>query len=79
MPKNNGNRFNFPRPFKKSMIKEFHDGEKPVIIANHLRASPELYKSFPDAKRITILRDIPALYESSFEYVVFEFYVYPHR
>ena len=51
------------------MIKPFDDGSEPVIIANHLRASPKLYETFPGAKRITILRDIPSLYESSFGYM----------
>ena len=69
LPKHTGNRFFYPRPFNKSMIKPFDDASEPVIIANHLRASPELYESFPGAKRITILRDIPSLYESSFGYM----------
>ena len=76
MPKSNGNRFNWPRPFKKSMIKPFDDSSdknstktEPAIIANHLRASQELYDTFPGAKKITILRDIPSLYESSFGYM----------
>ena len=76
MPKSNGNRFNWPRPFKKSMIKPFDDSSdknstktEPAIIANHLRASQELYDTFPGAKKITILRDIPPLYESSFGYM----------
>ena len=51
------------------MIKPFDDDSEPVIIANHLRAYPELYEAFPEAKRITILRDIPSLYESSFGYM----------
>jgi hypothetical protein len=51
------------------MIKPFDDGFEPVIIANHLRASPELYETFYGAKRITILRDISSLYESSFGYM----------
>ena len=54
--------------FTKGMLKPFPDNEKPAIIANHLRASPELYSSFPGAKKITILRDVPSLYESSFGY-----------
>ncbi|CAG5079261.1 Oidioi.mRNA.OKI2018_I69.PAR.g9210.t1.cds [Oikopleura dioica] len=69
LPKNSGNRFYYPQPFGEWMLKEFPDGEKPVIIANHLRASNELYDTFPGAKRITILRDIPSLYESSFGYM----------
>ena len=69
LPKNNGNRFFYPQSFAKLMIKPFDDGSEPVIIANHLRASPDLYETFPGAKRITILRDIPSLYESSFGYM----------
>jgi hypothetical protein len=69
LPKHNGNRFYYPKPFQKWMIKPFDDDSEPVIIANHLRASPELYEAFPEAKRITILRDIPSLYESSFGYM----------
>ncbi|CBY30723.1 unnamed protein product [Oikopleura dioica] len=69
LPKNSGNRFYYPQPFAKWMIKPFDDPSEPVIIANHLRASPELYKTFQEAKKITILRDIPSLYESSFGYM----------
>ena len=54
MPKNNGNRFNWPQPFAKWMIKPFDDSSdknsskpEPAIIANHLRASQELYDTFP--------------------------------
>ena len=76
LPKNNGNRFYWPHPFKKEMIKPFDDFPEtnssvtfPAIIANHLRASQELYDTFPKAKKITIIRDIPSLYESSFGYM----------
>lgn len=63
MPASDGNRFEYPYFFKSTFMKELPSGEKPRIIANHLRASRELYETFPEAKRITILRDIPALYE----------------
>ena len=69
LPKNNGNRFYWPQSFDKGMIKPFKNSTEPVIIANHLRASQELFDTFPEAKKITILRDIPSLYESSFGYM----------
>ncbi|CBY30508.1 unnamed protein product [Oikopleura dioica] len=68
MPVNDGNRFEYPYFFKSTFMKQNQFNLKPKIIANHLRASPELYETFPNAKRITILRDIPSLYESSFSY-----------
>ncbi|CAG5103576.1 Oidioi.mRNA.OKI2018_I69.chr1.g834.t1.cds [Oikopleura dioica] len=68
MPVSDGNRFEYPYFFKTTFIKKLPSGQKPRIIANHLRASRELYEIFPEAKRITILRDIPSLYESSFGY-----------
>ena len=42
MPANNGNRFSYPGVFKANMVKAI---SKPInIIANHLRASPDLKK-----------------------------------
>ena len=63
MPVSDGNRFEYPYFFKPTFVKKLPSGRKSRIIANHLRASRELYETFPEAKRITILRDIPSLYE----------------
>lgn len=66
LPKNNGNRFSYPAKFSESMVKPID--RKINIITNHLRASDHLKKVIPDAKKITIIRSIPSLYESSFGY-----------
>jgi len=68
LPANSGSRFFYPRKFLKAMTKPNLDGSSPSIIAHHLRASDQLFESYPESKFVTILRSIPSLYESSFSY-----------
>jgi len=69
MPRHNGARFFNPEPFRPDMVRPFYEeDEKSNVIANHLVASPELFQFIPDAFTFTILRSIPSLYESTFEY-----------
>ncbi|CAG5091176.1 Oidioi.mRNA.OKI2018_I69.PAR.g12901.t1.cds [Oikopleura dioica] len=69
MPRHNGARFFNPEPFSPDMVRPFYDeDEQPNVIANHLVASPELFNFIPDAFTFTILRSVPSLYESTFEY-----------
>ena len=69
MPRHNGARFYNPEPFRPDMVRPFYEeDEQPNVIANHLVASPELFVFIPDAFTFTILRSVPSLYESTFEY-----------
>ena len=69
MPRHNGARFFNPEPFRPDMVRPFYEkDEQSNVIANHLVASSELFKFIPDAFTFTILRSIPSLYESTFEY-----------
>ena len=69
MPRHNGARFFNPEPFRPDMVRPFYDeDEQPNVIANHLVASSELFDFIPDAFTFTILRSVPSLYESTFEY-----------
>ena len=43
LPRNNGNRFSYPRPFTAEMIKPI-ENKKINVITNHLRASDDLKK-----------------------------------
>ena len=69
MPRHNGARFFNPEPFRQDMVRPFYEeDEKSNVVANHLVASPELFQFIPNAFTFTILRSIPSLYESTFEY-----------
>ena len=69
MPRHNGARFFNPEPFREDMVRPFYEkDERANVVANHLVASPELFQFIPGAFTFTILRSIPDLYESTFEY-----------
>jgi len=76
MPASNQNRFDYPHRFTLDMVKPL---DRPInIIANHLRASSKLSKLIPGGKRISIVRSIPSLYESTFNYIPTETFKKAH-
>ncbi|CBY32985.1 unnamed protein product [Oikopleura dioica] len=70
MPRNNGGRFFTPEPFRPDMVRPFfNEDQKPNVVASHFVASEELFDYIPDAFTFTILKSLPSLYVSTFDYL----------